>query len=210
MTSPATAPAPGADGGYHIAKVVQLAVVAALGGFLFGFDTSVINGAVDPLAGPGSTRFGNFAATGPFPAATAPFQPDGDGTLKQDMRLNLPLDRLDDRRALLAGFDELRRGVDAGVEAMEASRQKAFSILLGGIGEAFDLGRESAKVVERYDTSRLIDIETPLPKPTIYPWEKPMLYWTDPRQPDQAYVRAHASSKPDWMRKQESSRRAAE
>ena len=36
MTSPATAPAPGADGGYHIAKVVQLAVVAALGGFLFG------------------------------------------------------------------------------------------------------------------------------------------------------------------------------
>lgn len=62
MTSPATAPAPGADGGYHIAKVVQLAVVAALGGFLFGFDTSVINGAVDPLAdefglGSGMTGF---------------------------------------------------------------------------------------------------------------------------------------------------------
>ena len=57
---------------------------------------------------------------------------------------------------------------------------------------------------------QVIDTETPLPKPTIYPWEKPMLYWTDPRQPDQEYVRAHAGTKPDWMRKQESSRRAAE
>ena len=33
------------------AKVVGISVAAALGGFLFGFDTSVINGAVDALAG---------------------------------------------------------------------------------------------------------------------------------------------------------------
>jgi imidazolonepropionase-like amidohydrolase len=56
----------------------------------------------------------------------------------------------------------------------------------------------------------MVDTETPLPVPTIYPWEKPMLYWTDPRQPDQEYVRAHAASKPAWMKKRESSRRAAE
>ncbi len=34
---------------YRIAKVIQLAFVAALGGFLFGFDTAVINGAVTPM-----------------------------------------------------------------------------------------------------------------------------------------------------------------
>src|SRR5262249_41882194 len=88
--------------------------------------------AVDPLAGPEQGAFGRFASAGPFAPAAAPFQPDGDGTLKQDMRLNLPLDRLDDRRALLAGFDDLRREMDDEIEAMEASRQKAFSILLRG------------------------------------------------------------------------------
>lgn len=35
---------------FHTARVVQLAAVAALGGFLFGFDTAVINGAVTPCA----------------------------------------------------------------------------------------------------------------------------------------------------------------
>ncbi|MBR7742350.1 sugar porter family MFS transporter [Phycicoccus sp. BSK3Z-2] len=35
--------------GYYTSKVVQLATVAALGGFLFGFDTAVINGAVDAM-----------------------------------------------------------------------------------------------------------------------------------------------------------------
>ena len=37
------------EGGYYTSKVVQLATVAALGGFLFGFDTAVINGAVTPM-----------------------------------------------------------------------------------------------------------------------------------------------------------------
>jgi sugar porter (SP) family MFS transporter len=35
--------------GYHTSKVIQLAAVAALGGFLFGFDTAVINGAVNAM-----------------------------------------------------------------------------------------------------------------------------------------------------------------
>jgi SP family sugar:H+ symporter-like MFS transporter len=44
------------------AKVILISVVAAVGGFLFGFDTAVINGAVDPIQGafhlsPGLTGF---------------------------------------------------------------------------------------------------------------------------------------------------------
>lgn len=47
---------------FHTAKAVQLAAVAALGGFLFGFDTAVINGAVNAMRsafemGPGLTGF---------------------------------------------------------------------------------------------------------------------------------------------------------
>ncbi len=114
--------------------------------------------AVDPNAGPEQMGFGKFISHGPFPAASAPFQPDGNGSLKKDMQLNLPLDRLDDRRALLAGFDQLKRGMEDETEVMEASRQKAFSILLGGVGEAFDLGKEDPKTVARYDTEKLIDV----------------------------------------------------
>jgi SP family sugar:H+ symporter-like MFS transporter len=43
-----TAAAP-EQGRYHTARVIHLAVVAALGGFLFGFDTAVINGAVTAM-----------------------------------------------------------------------------------------------------------------------------------------------------------------
>ena len=114
--------------------------------------------AVDPGAGPEQDKFGKFAATGPFPASSAPFQPDGNGALKKDMKLNLSLDRLGDRRALLAGFDQLKRGMGAEGEAVDAARQKAFSILLGGVGEAFDIGKEDAKTVAKYDTEQRFDV----------------------------------------------------
>ena len=47
---------------FHLATTIRLASVAALGGFLFGFDTAVINGAVNPMRddfgmGPGLTGF---------------------------------------------------------------------------------------------------------------------------------------------------------
>ena len=113
---------------------------------------------VDPAAGPGQDKFGKFDATGPFPANTAPFQPDGTGNAKSDMKLNLPMSRLEDRRALLDGFDQLKRSFEAEGESVDAARQKAFSILLGGVGEAFDITKEDAKTVEKYDTAKLYDV----------------------------------------------------
>jgi hypothetical protein len=114
--------------------------------------------AIDPNAGPEQTGFGKFIATGPFPANTAPFQPDGNGSLKKDMKLNLPMDRLDDRRAMLDVFDSAKAGYDNSFESVDAARQKAFSILLGNAGEAFDLTKEDAKTVEKYDTEKLYDV----------------------------------------------------
>lgn len=114
--------------------------------------------AVDPGAGPEQGGFGKFASTGPFPASAAPFQPDGTGSAKKDMTLNLPLGRLGDRRSLLAGFDQLKAGMEADGAAVDAARQKAFSILLGGVGEAFDVTKEDAKTVARYDTEKLLDV----------------------------------------------------
>ncbi|AWM38518.1 hypothetical protein GobsT_33110 [Gemmata obscuriglobus] len=116
--------------------------------------------AVDPGAGPEQSGFGKFASHGPFPASTAPFQPDGNGALKKDMMLNLPADRLDDRRAMLRAFDAAKSTRDAGFDQMDAARQKAFGILLGNAAEAFDLAKEDPKTVARYDTEKLYDVTT--------------------------------------------------
>ena len=47
----------------------------------------------------------------------------------------------------------------------------------------------------------VVDTQSPLPQPATYPWEKPKLYWTDPRMPTQDFVRKHAKNKPPWMSK---------
>jgi hypothetical protein len=114
--------------------------------------------AVDPGAGAEQTGFGKFTAHGPFPASTAPFQPDGTGALKKDMKLNLPMDRFDDRRAVLTAIDAAKARFDTDFESLDAARQKAFSILLGNASEAFDITKEDAKTVERYDTGKLFDV----------------------------------------------------
>ena len=51
MTNPG--PGPGAPGSREktTAKAILISIVAAVGGFLFGFDSSVINGAVSAIEG---------------------------------------------------------------------------------------------------------------------------------------------------------------
>jgi len=85
------------------------------------------------------------------PAFTA-FRPNGPGM--EDLSLNgVTLDRLSDRRALLTGFDRFRRELDNSgvVEGLDAFNQQAFGILTSSkLMEALDVGREPAKVRERY------------------------------------------------------------
>jgi hypothetical protein len=52
------------------------------------------------------------ASPGRLSANAAPFAPTGSGQLNRDMRLGLPLNRLSDRRALLASLDRLNRQMD--------------------------------------------------------------------------------------------------
>src|SRR5262249_19968166 len=64
--------------------------------------------AVDPSTQPGTTAFGRFGAPGQLGNAYAPFDPSVGGDLQSDMRLAIPMNRLDDRRRLLAQLDEVR------------------------------------------------------------------------------------------------------
>jgi hypothetical protein len=114
--------------------------------------------AVDPSTHPPTTAFGRWNATGNLGPAYAPFDPSVGGTLRDDMRLRLPLGRLRDRRRLLAELDQVRwRLADARVlDGLDRVRAQAFDTVLGGVADAFDLGREDPRVVARYDTAPLV------------------------------------------------------
>lgn len=114
--------------------------------------------AVDARAMEAFTNFGDFASSGDLGVAYSPFVPGSGGGLQADMRLNLSAGRLDDRRGLLQDVDDWRRFVDTSglVEGLDGFQQQAFDTLRRGVFEAFDLKHEDPRLVERYDTSRLV------------------------------------------------------
>ncbi len=118
---------------------------------------------------PGLKLQGNFE-TGALPTLTTPgdlgsaygaFDPGGGSQFLKDLSLTVPADRLDDRKKLLASFDTLRRDVDrsGALEGCDRFRQQAFDVIGRGVARAFDLSKEDARTVARYDTSKLFRLE---------------------------------------------------
>ncbi len=95
-----------------------------------------------------------YNASGPgfLGVAHRSFRPEGDS--KSDMVLNgITLERLADRKALLATFDHFRREVDASgaMSGLDAFNEQAFGLLTSSrLLEALDYKREDPKLVERY------------------------------------------------------------
>lgn len=114
--------------------------------------------AVDSTTRPTTTSFGRFGDTGPFGAALTPFDPSGGGPVLKNMRLSLPLDRLDERRRLLSELDRVQWALAEGelLDGLDRTRQQAFGTVLGGVADAFDLAKEDARTVARYDTAPLM------------------------------------------------------
>jgi hypothetical protein len=113
--------------------------------------------AVDSSTQPHTEAFGKFTSAGNLGAPFAPFVPGADGGLQSDMRLTLSRERLQDRRALLARLDQLRRAFDASAgESGDRLRDQAFATIFGGVAKAFDLAGEDPRVVARYDTAPLV------------------------------------------------------
>jgi hypothetical protein len=85
----------------------------------------------------------------------APFDPSAGAGPLQLMRLSMPRDRLEGRRALLEKLDGLKRTLAEGdaADAMGRYEQQAFDLILRNAGDALDLSREDPRLVERYDTA---------------------------------------------------------
>ncbi len=116
--------------------------------------------AVLPDTQPANNKFGKFASTGPLGSAYAPFMPGAGGDAQEDMMLHLSRQRLDDRRYLLGQIDQWKRGVDKSqtYEGMNRFQQQAFDVVMGGVGDAFDLSKEDPRTLARYDTGSLYDV----------------------------------------------------
>jgi hypothetical protein len=85
--------------------------------------------------------------------AHRPFTSQGPGI--QDLKLSSGVDeqRFGQRKALLEGFDDVRRDIDASgtMSGLDSYTARAFDIVLSGaVRKALDLSKEDAKVRERY------------------------------------------------------------
>ena len=88
-------------------------------------------------------------------AAYGPFDPSGGGQLLSNLDLSVPVERLDDRKALLAKLDTVKRSMDAkgSMAGLDRFERQALEMIVHGAGEAFDLAKEDARTIERYETS---------------------------------------------------------
>src|SRR5436190_15949779 len=115
-----------------------------------------VNKLVPPFVGlspkMGEMHWARAGEPGFLGPAYGPFKPEGPG--RADMVLNgITLDRLADRKALLASFDRFRRDVDATgmMEGLDAFTQQAFGVLTSSaLVEALNLDKEDPKIRERY------------------------------------------------------------
>jgi hypothetical protein len=97
-----------------------------------------------PWADPGHPGF--------IGSAHACFNPNGGGAADMVLK-DISLERLNDRRALLASFDKFRRACDANgsLEAMDSFTQQAFGVLTSSrLAEALNLDKEDAGTRDRY------------------------------------------------------------
>lgn len=113
--------------------------------------------AVDSSTQKETTAFGNFASTGALGKSVAPFIPGAGGTFQDDLQLKLSMDRITDRKGLLARLDRVSEELanTSRLRTVDSLRAQAFSAIVGGAAEAFDLKHEDQRTIDRYDTSHI-------------------------------------------------------
>ena len=102
-----------------------------------------------------------FCTPGKLGSEYQPFDPAGGGQLMENLKLSVPRKRFDDRRELLSKINRLRRELEKlpGLKGTSTAQQQAYDVLFRGISEAFDLSKEDPKVLEQYDTSKLVPMK---------------------------------------------------
>jgi hypothetical protein len=110
-------------------------------------------GSNNPRTGlPNYVRMGGILGDGPswLGSAYAPF--DTAGNARNNMNLQVTLDRLNDRRGLLRSFDGINRDVDRSglMQGLDSFEVQAFDLLLSRAREVFDVNREEPRTLDLY------------------------------------------------------------
>lgn len=118
-----------------------------------GSIVSRVRGSNHPTTGmPTYVRLGGIGADGPafLGSANSPFDPGGQA--RKNMSLTIRQDRLDNRRALREGLDNINRQVDSTglMQGLDAFEQQAFSLVLSRSQRAFDLQYEDPRIADFY------------------------------------------------------------
>ncbi len=85
--------------------------------------------------------------------AHGPFRPSGPGLANLRLPTGISSERLDERKSLLAGFDEVRREVNGSdkMSAVDDFQRRALGMITSGeVYKALDLSREDPRVRDRY------------------------------------------------------------
>jgi hypothetical protein len=85
--------------------------------------------------------------------AHGPFRPSGPGLANLRLPDGVSLERLDERKTLLDGFDQVRREADASerMNALDVFQRRAFGMVTSGeVYKALDLSQEDPRVRDRY------------------------------------------------------------
>ncbi|MFT4550415.1 MAG: hypothetical protein ACI8XO_001639 [Verrucomicrobiales bacterium] len=101
----------------------------------------------------GHDQWGDPGATGFCGPSHGAFTPNRGGGAADVSLKGISIERLDDRRALLASVDQYRRDVDSSgmMESLDSFGQQAYGVLTSSkLAEAFDLSKEDPRLVEKY------------------------------------------------------------
>lgn len=103
---------------------------------------------------PTYVRLNGIGSDGPAFLGTAysPFDPNGQA--RNNMSLVVDKNRLDDRRSLLKGLDQINRDADRSglMEGLDDFEQQAFNLVLSRSQQAFNLKAADPRAVDRYGT----------------------------------------------------------
>jgi len=106
---------------------------------------------------PTYVRIGGILGDGPawLGSSYAPF--DSAGNARNNMNLQVSLERLGDRRTLLRSFDSINRDVDRSglMQGLDSFEVQAFDLLLSRAREVFDVSREEPRVQDLYGRNGL-------------------------------------------------------